>query len=81
MVTVKDSLSQQRYLQADLHDIRRAAERWWRLLEAHNGLGFSEPERAVKAACAVILTRVRRDALGQYHLAPLQMRLDEVDVA
>jgi hypothetical protein len=82
--TARTILAQQRYAQADLHDIRRAAERWWGLLEvigASSGVGLSGPERALRDACATIMSRIRRDAVGKYHLCSLQMTFDEVDAA
>ena len=70
----------QRYHQRDLADIRRTAARWWTMLDSQV-TGLSEPEAALRDACSLILSRVRKDALGSLKLVSPQMSFDEVDAA
>ncbi len=78
-MTVRQRILSQRYHQRDLHDARRVAERWWEMLRTNARVGLSDQEQDVRRACAVIMTRIRLDATGNYRLTTPQLKLFDED--
>jgi len=42
--------------------------------------GLSPPEQAIREACGLILSRIRRNPLGQWALRDPQMAFDEMEL-